>query len=47
EGQNIDDISETEILVKRLEKENGLSEEHRILLMEAFTELLQLVKEEI
>ena len=46
EGQNIDDISETEILVKRLEKENGLSEEHRVLLMEAFTELLQIVKEE-
>lgn len=46
EGQNIDDITETEILLKRLEKENGLSEEHRVLLMEAFTELLQLVKEE-
>jgi exonuclease SbcD len=46
EGQNIDDITETEILLKRLEKENGLSEAHRILLMEAFTELLQLVKEE-
>lgn len=46
EGQNIDDISETEILLKRLEKENGLSEEHRVLLMEAFTELLQIVKEE-
>ena len=46
EGQNIDDITETEILVKRLEKENGLSEEHRVLLMEAFTELLQMVKEE-
>jgi DNA repair protein SbcD/Mre11 len=46
EGQNIDDINETEILIKRLEKENGLSEEHRILLMEAFTELLQQVKEE-
>jgi DNA repair protein SbcD/Mre11 len=46
EGQNIDDISETEILIKRLEKENGLSEEHRVLLMEAFTELLQQVKEE-
>ena len=46
EGQNIDDISETEILMKRLEKENGLSEEHRVLLMEAFTELLQIVKEE-
>ena len=46
EGQNIDDINETEILTKRLEKENGLSEEHRILLMEAFTELLQQVKEE-
>ena len=46
EGQNIDDITETEILLKRLEKENGLSEEHRVLLMEAFTELLQIVKEE-
>lgn len=46
EGQNIDDITETEILLKRLEKENGLSAEHRILLMEAFTELLQQVKEE-
>jgi DNA repair protein SbcD/Mre11 len=46
EGQNIDDINETDILMKRLEKENGLSEEHRILLMEAFTELLQQVKEE-
>ena len=46
EGQNIDDTTETEILLKRLEKENGLSEEHRVLLMEAFTELLQLVKEE-
>ena len=46
EGQNIDDISETDILVKRLEKENGLSAEHRTLLMEAFTELLQQVKEE-
>jgi DNA repair protein SbcD/Mre11 len=46
EGQNIDDINETDILTKRLEKENGLSEEHRILLMEAFTELLQQVKEE-
>ena len=46
EGQNIDDINETEILTKRLEKENGLSAEHRILLMEAFTELLQQVKEE-
>ncbi len=46
EGQNIDDITETEILLKRLEKENGLSQEHRILVMEAFTELLQLVKEE-
>jgi exonuclease SbcD len=46
EGQNIDDINETEILIKRLEKENGLSEEHRILLMEAFSELLQQVKEE-
>jgi DNA repair protein SbcD/Mre11 len=46
EGQNIDDITETDILMKRLEKENGLSEEHRILLMEAFTELLQQVKEE-
>ncbi len=46
EGQNIDDINETDILMKRLEKENGLSEEHRILLIEAFTELLQQVKEE-
>jgi DNA repair protein SbcD/Mre11 len=46
EGQNIDDITETEILLKRLEKENGLSQEHRVLLMDAFTELLQLVKEE-
>ena len=46
EGQNIDDINETDILMKRLEKENGLSEEHRVLLMEAFTELLQQVKEE-
>ncbi len=46
EGQNIDDISETEILLKRLEKENGLSAEHRVLLMEAFMELLQQVKEE-
>jgi DNA repair protein SbcD/Mre11 len=46
EGQNIDDISEMDILTKRLEKENGLSEEHRILLMEAFTELLQQVREE-
>jgi DNA repair protein SbcD/Mre11 len=46
EGQNIDDISEMDILTKRLEKENGLSEEHRMLLMEAFTELLQQVKEE-
>jgi DNA repair protein SbcD/Mre11 len=46
EGQNIDDITETEILLKRLEKENGLSQEHRVLLMEAFTELLQIVKEE-
>jgi DNA repair protein SbcD/Mre11 len=46
EGQNIDDISEMDILTKRLEKENGLSEEHRLLLMEAFTELLQQVKEE-
>jgi len=46
EGQNIDDINETEILKRRLEKENGLSEEHQALLMEAFVELLQKVKEE-
>lgn len=46
EGQNIDDINETDILMKRLEKENGLSEEHQILLLEAFTELLQRIKEE-
>lgn len=46
EGQNIDDINETEILKRRLEKENGLSEEHQALLMEAFVELLQRVKEE-
>jgi DNA repair protein SbcD/Mre11 len=46
EGQNINDITETDILMKRLEKENGLSEEHRVLLVEAFTELLQQVKEE-
>ncbi|MEA5402020.1 exonuclease SbcCD subunit D C-terminal domain-containing protein [Arcicella sp. DC2W] len=46
EGQNIDDINETEILKRRLEKEDGLSEEHQALLMEAFVELLQKVKEE-
>ncbi|MEA5258453.1 exonuclease subunit SbcD [Arcicella aquatica] len=46
EGEHIDDINETEILKRRLEKESGLSEEHQALLMEAFTELLQKVKEE-
>jgi exonuclease SbcD len=46
EGQNLEDISEKEMLKKRLEKENALSEEHRILMMEAFTELLLMVEQE-
>jgi exonuclease SbcD len=46
EGQQIDDISEIDILKRRLDKEDGLSDEHRALVLEAFTELLQKVKEE-
>jgi DNA repair protein SbcD/Mre11 len=47
EGQQIEDISEKEMLLKRIEKENNLSPEDQQLLMEAFTELLQMVQEEM
>lgn len=46
EGQNLEDISEKSMLQKRLEKENSLSDEHRTLMMEAFTELLQMVEQD-
>jgi len=46
EGQNLEDISEKSMLQKRLEKENSLSEEHRTLMMEAFTELLLMVEQD-
>ena len=46
-GQAIDEISEHDVLAKRLEFENGLSDEHRLLVLEAFGELLQSVKEEL
>lgn len=46
EGQSIDEITEKDMLQKRLERENTLSEEHRKLMMEAFTELLLLVEQE-
>jgi hypothetical protein len=34
------------MLQKRLEKENSLSDEHRTLMMEAFTELLLMVEQD-
>jgi len=46
EGQNLKDISEKSMLQKRLEKENSLSDEHRTLMMEAFTELLLMVEQD-
>lgn len=46
EGQNLEDISEKLMLQKRLEKENALSDEHRALMMEAFTELLLIVEQD-
>jgi hypothetical protein len=46
EGQNLEDISEKSMLQKRLEKENSLSDEHRTLMMEAFTELLSIVEQD-
>ncbi len=46
EGQNLEDISEKDMLQKRLEKENSLSDEHRALMMEAFTELLLMVEQD-
>lgn len=46
EGENLEDISEKSMLQKRLEKENSLSDEHRTLMMEAFTELLLLVEQD-
>lgn len=46
EGTNLEDISEKSMLQKRLEKENSLSEEHRTLMMEAFTELLLMVEQD-
>ncbi len=46
EGENLEDISEKSMLQKRLEKENSLSDEHRALMMEAFTELLLMVEQD-
>lgn len=46
EGENLEDISEKSMLQKRLEKENTLSDEHRTLMMEAFTELLLMVEQD-
>lgn len=46
EGENLEDISEKSMLQKRLEKENSLSDEHRTLMMDAFTELLLLVEQD-
>ena len=46
EGQNLEDISEKSMLLKRLEKENALSDEHKELIMEAFQELLQMVEQD-
>lgn len=46
EGENLEDISEKSMLQKRLEKENTLSDEHRALMMEAFTELLLMVEQD-
>jgi DNA repair protein SbcD/Mre11 len=46
EGQNLEDISEKLMLQKRLEKENTLSDAHRDLVMEAFTELLLMVEQD-
>ncbi|CAH0993902.1 Nuclease SbcCD subunit D [Emticicia aquatica] len=46
EGQNLEDISEKEMLQKRLERENALSEIHKEMMMEAFTELLLMVEQD-
>lgn len=46
EGQNLEDISEKEMLQKRLEKENSLSDAHRALMIEAFTDLLLMVEQD-
>jgi exonuclease SbcD len=46
EGQNLEDISEKSMLQKRLERENALSDEHKDLIIEAFTELLLMVEQD-
>jgi DNA repair protein SbcD/Mre11 len=46
EGQNLEDISEKDMLLKRIERENTLSEEHKNLMMEAFTELMTMIDQD-
>ena len=46
EGENLEDISAKAILLKRLERENALSEEHQKLILDAFAELIEMVEKD-